>query len=301
MTKRIDLVYDRLVADEKLKAGTKYERLAAIVFRILTERTTVHDLRLRGEVGVAHQIDAVVGDTRKRILIEAKDYDRNVDLPVVRDFSAVVEDLHPDEAFVVTTVGFSDNAQKWAEAKRLTLAVLRPLEGNEDWGNLVRRINFRLNMSAAGDPNVEWFVDRSEAARFAGARNPIGLRRMDDVQVGGKHDPVSPFRDLIEPQLAAQNGSLAPGEAGELGGTHEFDQPTWLHLPDEAPIRVTGYRWRQTVSSATHEFSAGDGIGGLAAELVLRTLDGSVHRIFTNRQIQSWTFDGKTVVPHQEA
>ncbi len=40
-------------------------------------------------------------------------------------------------------------------------------------------------------------------------------------------------------------------------------------------------------------------IGGLAAELVLRTLDGSIHRIVTNRQIQSWTFDGKEVVPRE--
>lgn len=301
MTERIDVVYDRLVADEKLKAGTKYERLAAIAFRMLTERTTVHDLKLRGEVGVAHQIDAVVGEGRTRILIEAKDYDRKVDLPVVRDFSAVVDDLSPDEAFVVTTVGFSDNAQRWARAKGLTLALLRPLEGDDDWGNLVRRINFRLNMSAAGDPHVQWFVDRSEEARFAEGRSPIGRRQTDDVWLGDERDRKSPFRDLIEPQLAAQHATLPPGEAGELSGAHDFERPTWLHLPGEAPIRVTGYEWTQTVSSATHEFSVGDGVGGLAAELMLRTLDGSIHRIFTNRQIQSWTFDGKAVVPHREA
>ena len=34
MTKQIELVYDRLVAEEKLKAGTKYERLAAICAEI---------------------------------------------------------------------------------------------------------------------------------------------------------------------------------------------------------------------------------------------------------------------------
>jgi hypothetical protein len=226
MTERIDLVYDRLVASEKLKAGTKYERLAAIAFRILTERTTVHDLKLRGDVGVAHQIDAVVGEGRKRILIEAQDYDKKVDLPIVRDFSAVVDDLRPDEAFVVTTVGFSDNAQRWAEAKGLMLALLRPLEGDADWGNLVRRINFRLQMSAAGDPTVQWFVDHSEAARFADGSNPVGLCRIDDVRVGDEQHPTTPFRELIEPQLAEQNATLAPGEAGELSGTHEFDQLT---------------------------------------------------------------------------
>lgn len=299
MTDRIDLVYDRLVAEEKLKAGTKYERLAAIAFRILTERTTLHDLRLRGEVGVAHQIDAVVGHERKRILIEAKDYDKKVDLPVVRDFSAVVEDLQPDEAFVVTTVGFSDNAKQWAEAKGLTLALLRPPEGDEDWGTLVKRIDFTMKMSVPSDPSVEWFVDRSEAWRFEEDRNPIGRRWLDDVQVGSEHGPPSPFRELIEPQIEAEYKIVRPGESGEVAGTHEFEQPTWLYLPDEQPIRVTGYKWTQRIAVATHEFSVGLGIGGLAAELVLRTLDGSIHRIFTNRQIQSWTFDGKKVVPRR--
>jgi hypothetical protein len=299
MTDRIGLVYNRLVADEKLKAGTKYERLAAMAFRILTERTTLHDLRLRGEVGVAHQIDAVVGDEHKRVLIEAKDYDKNVDLSVVRDFSAVVEDLQPDEAFVVTTVGFSHNAKQWAAAKGLTLALLRPPEGDEDWGNLVKRIDFTMKMSAPSDPTVQWFIDRSEAARFEGDRNPIGRRWLDDVQVGGEHSPPSPFRDLIEPEIDAKYKTVPPGEPGEVGGMYEFDEPTWLYLPGEKPIRVTGYKWTQRIAVATHEFSVGLGIGGLAAELLLRTLDGSIHRIFTNHQIQSWTFDGKNVVPRQ--
>jgi len=33
MTERIDLVYDRLVAEEKLKRRSKCERLAAIAFQ----------------------------------------------------------------------------------------------------------------------------------------------------------------------------------------------------------------------------------------------------------------------------
>ena len=36
----------------------------------------------------------------------------------------------------------------------------------------------------------------------------------------------------------------------------------------------------------------GEGIAGLAAEL--KTVGGSLHHVFTNREIQKWTFDGKT-------
>lgn len=286
-----------MVVDEKLKAGTKYERLAAIVFHILTKETTLHDLRLRGEVGVPHQIDAVVGDDHKRILIEAKDYDRNVDLPIVRDFSAVVEDLKPDQGFVVTTVGFSKNAVAWAEAKSLKLAIMRVPEGDEDWGNLVQRIEFELKMSVPSDPRMEWFVDESEASRFADGHNPIGRRAIEDVFTGDAEGNLVPFGPTLQPQIDASYGALKPGAAGELTGRFEFEEPTWLHVSGEVPIRVKGYTWSATVAVATRSFSTGIGVGGLAAELVLRTLDGSIHRIFTNKHLQAWTFNGKQVVP----
>ncbi|MDQ3673284.1 MAG: hypothetical protein M3365_02775 [Gemmatimonadota bacterium] len=62
MTNSLDLVYDRLVAAEKLKSGTKNERLTAVVFKILDSSVVViHDVRLRapGKKSV-HQIDADV-------------------------------------------------------------------------------------------------------------------------------------------------------------------------------------------------------------------------------------------------
>jgi hypothetical protein len=297
MTEKIDLVYDRLIADEKLKDGTKYERLAAVVFRILTEETTVHDLRLKGAIGVPHQIDVVIGDEKKRILIEAKDYDRKASLPVVRDFSAVVADLQPDDAIVVSTVGFSANAQKWANAKGVKLAILRVPEDHEDWGNLVTRIDFEMRLSVPGDPTVRWFVDRSEADRFKDGSNPIGLRLFDDLAIGADGEEPTPLRDVLEPEIQREAASVRPGEAGEVEGGKDFSEARWLRLPGEDPIKVTGYRWKQEIHAGTHNFSVGVGVGGLTAELLLRSLDGSIHRLFTNRQIASLTFDGKKVVP----
>jgi hypothetical protein len=87
----------------------------------------VHDLKLRGESDVAHQIDVTVGDDgrRKRILIECKDYADPVGLPEARSFWAVVDDFRPDEAFMVTTERFTGPAAKLAAAKGITAAVLR--------------------------------------------------------------------------------------------------------------------------------------------------------------------------------
>jgi hypothetical protein len=59
------------------------------------------------------------------------------------------------------------------------------------------------------------------------------------------------------------------------------------------PDHITGFGWRQRWEVATEQYSVGLGIGGLTAELVLRTLDGQIHRIFTNRILVAWTVDGK--------
>jgi hypothetical protein len=166
----IDLIYDRLVAEEKLRSGTKYERRAALAFRELTGRATVHDLRLRGSSGVPHQIDVVVGDDAKRVLIETKDYDKVVDLPVVRNFWGVVDDLRPDEAFMLTTVGFSDNARRYASAKGIRLAVLRP-PLDEGWEGFVRRIVLDVTVTGqAGPANIRWHVHPEDHHKLEGDR-----------------------------------------------------------------------------------------------------------------------------------
>jgi hypothetical protein len=297
----IEVLYDDLVAAEKLKSGTKYERLAAIAFSILTERATVHDLRLRGQTGVAHQIDAVVGDARKRVLIEAKDYDRSVDLPVVRNFWAVVEDLKPDEAFVVTTVGFSDNAIQYGTAKGLKLAVLRPPR-DEDWEGLIRRVNLELVITAqAGPPNVTWELHPDDHGKIEGAGYSQGMTDTHSLLLADADGGLRPFYPLLKEQLGEDYGKVPLGGTQEIGRLNRFSEPTWLHVSGLEPLRVNAWKWSVRVASSTETIAIEEGIGGLAAELVLRTVDGSVHRMFTRDQLRSWTFDGKSVVPRGDS
>ena len=96
MTDEIDLIYNRNVADEKLKHGTSYERLAAIVFKILdTDSEVTHDVRLRG-VGksASHQIDVLVragGEAERSLVIECRHKgEAPITLGAVRDFNGAV-------------------------------------------------------------------------------------------------------------------------------------------------------------------------------------------------------------------
>jgi Restriction endonuclease len=298
MTEAIEVIYNRLVAQEKLKSGTPYERLAAITFHLLTERTTVHDLTLRGESDVAHQIDVTVGEdgARKRILIECKDYADPVGLPEVRSFWAVVDDLKPDEAFMVTTERFTGPAAKFAAAKGIIAAVLRPPQ-EEDWKGIVRRIEITISMLVPhGDPAIEWRADPSVTAQEVAA-TPKGTARTDDLSLVDTHGVRRPAKGDIERVIAPPLDF-----EGEYVASHDFNDATWLQVGEVRPLKVIGFKSRQNWGHAVQEVVVGEGLAGLTAELALRSLDGTVHQVFSNRDIQRWTFDAAgRVVPKDSA
>ena len=76
---RYDELHDKYHKILTTKAGTRYEQLAALVFKALESKNAViHDMELAGEdPQVKHQIDVTVeiaGKTR-RAIIECKDFD----------------------------------------------------------------------------------------------------------------------------------------------------------------------------------------------------------------------------------
>lgn len=54
---------------------------------------------------------------------------------------------------------------------------------------------------------------------------------------------------------------------------------------------MTGFKFTQEWGHATEEVVVSDGVPGLTAELVLRSLDGSIHRMFSDSELQQWTLD----------
>jgi hypothetical protein len=142
---RYDELHDRYHAILTTKAGTRYERLAALVFKILeTRNVVIHDLKLIGDSTVAHQIDVSieVDGKQRRLIIECKDFDisgQKVGLDILRGFRSVIEDTKADEGIVLTCTGYTKDAQKYAKAKNIKLSVLRKIQG-EDLEGLIQNI-----------------------------------------------------------------------------------------------------------------------------------------------------------------
>jgi Restriction endonuclease len=231
---RYDELHDKYDAILTTKSGTRYERLAAMVFKALEESTAViHDVSLLGESDVSHQIDVhvtVEGQSR-RVLIECKDFDISGDkvgLPIVRNFWAVLDDTRADEGFIITCNGFTDDAAKYAKAKGIKLVVLR-IHEEKDWEGFIKTVVVRLLALAPANPIMTIAVpDDAERQRFASAMQ--SLHRPGGIHLG---DPVFMVKDqerihFNEFMTARMNKAI----------------PLKDDAPDRASVRVANDGWK---------------------------------------------------------
>lgn len=180
-----DDLHDKYDPISTSKAGTRYERLSALVEKVLDHTAGVtHDLKLVGaDTGVKHQIDVTItrdGQSR-RVLVECKDFDISgepVGLDIVRDFFGAVDDIKPDEAIVVTCNRFTQDAMRYAKGKGIKLAVLRRYTEQDDQGRIKSielnleikiPINYRADIQFVDAKGVEAFYGKPVAAEDAKA------------------------------------------------------------------------------------------------------------------------------------
>lgn len=153
VTEQIEAVYDAAVAAEKLKDGTKYERLTAMVFKILLEDSyVVHDLRLRGDdKETLHQIDVVVSSgpshAPHRILVECKDYGKGtkVGMKEILAFNGRLVQFAGSRGVFVATVDYTAPACSYARDERITLVQLRAFMDSDSTG---RRAQINVSLQA---------------------------------------------------------------------------------------------------------------------------------------------------------
>lgn len=245
---RYDELHDVYHEIQSTKKGTRYERLAAVVFASL-ERTdvVVHDLRLLGESGVEHQIDIRVkkGGKATRILIECKDFDisgKPVGLGVVRDFWGAVDDLHPDEAWILTCNDFTSDARKYAKSKGIRLATLR-LFSEADWEGRVKTIVVNIDVEHPRRDKSDLKVNMSDADAALFARdmsmaqaNELAHPNSDSSQIYDGQQTTS-LRNIAADLLTTFK--LGSGQT-ELVTFKECNG--WISADGNARYKINGYR-----------------------------------------------------------
>jgi hypothetical protein len=297
MTSRYDSIYDRFSDVASSKTGTKYERLVAFVLRVLREHDAViHDIKLIGDSEVKHQIDVTLlrSGQSARTLVECKDFDvsgKPVGLPIIRDFSAVVDDTHPDEALVITCNAFTEDARKFAKAKGIKLAVLRQFE-DSDWKGRVKTIEITFQVMSITEPSVELRLSADANLHFQAELQAIGATG----RIVGKRQPVYVHHHGNRQQIAEFVQDLANGHPREEEGSVRMEvRDVSLEVSGNPLIPVEALVICFDVYHDHHSLKV---TSDKVAELLLQGLSGSDIIIF-DQDLQRLAIDPETgeIVP----
>lgn len=277
MTQEIDLIYDAAVADEKLKNGTKYERLTAIVFQILHDSAcVVHDVHLRGDGKQArHQIDVEVSagpqHERRRVLVECKDHGpgTKVGLSEVRDFNGALIQLQPARGIFVTTSDYTGPALVYARDENIALAVLRPFTG-QDWGGRLREIDITAIGYSPGTPATEWTPTGRTASSPPGLALAPEATRFDSTWYYDENGQAQgTLLTLLDEWWGEVNATVPTDGTAEMSGSWTLQEPTWL-LQDGQLSEVTGFTWTAPVEHMTSLIKVDQ--GKRIVDLILRSV-----------------------------
>lgn len=300
---KVEQIYNKIIADEKLKNGSKFERLAAVVYKILDESDSViHDLTLRGDGKRAqHQIDVTVkkNGSSKRILIECKEYDKVVGIGIIRDFFGAVTQIKPDDAFVVTTVGFTKGAVDFARDEGIKLAILREAK-DSDWEGLIRTIVINIGFIMMDTPKISWIAfDEAERERVQKLlKDNWGETKSLSTQHEFFYDEsfnmISNFQNVFKPIL-----NSAPRIPNQITkGRYEFGNKRYVKMLDHF-VAIKGFEYE--FKSYSNEMQSIVDDGGKVASLLFRILDSDDKYLIFENEIENWTFDDNgEVIPKQD-
>lgn len=286
----IEQVYDRNIAARKLKHGTKYEQLTALVFQVLdADSTIVHDVKLRGDgKRTVHQIDVHVtrGDQTTRVIIECRDKtDPNkVGLDEARSFATVIHQLKAN-GIIVTTTGFTKGARTLATDEGLQLFTLRPfLEADKEGRLMAIDVTARAVMPVPDDVKVltanDVVFDLDEGSV---------VFSMDTVIVDGSK--ATTFRDLLGGLMDTPLKDPVP--EGPQTATRAFDPPVVLDV-DGRHLEIAEMRVDYHVETDDMTFRID--AGGRVAELILQSLDESYDKVIWDEDLQRYIVDPATGV-----
>jgi len=251
-----DLLHDRFYTILSKKLGTRYERLAAVVFRSLDQLgVVVHDMKLVGESGVSHQIDVTIqsNDNSRRVLIECKDFDQSenkVGLDTIEKFWAVVSDLKPDETIVVSCIGFTQPAQQFAKAKHIKLAILREFR-ESDWENRVRRITIVLEVVSPVNVRTSLVYESVEGQRLLEShlQSEVGLTAVEVGLLGVENEGLS-FGTFVDQKVRSHFRLDMP--SGHQSFSISLPSAS-LRVRDHAPVVIKAIQVEYDVVRASQQ------------------------------------------------
>lgn len=128
--------------------ATEYELLTKAIYQTILKQEganveVLHNVSIKGTTGVSHQIDVhwrfKQAGEEHLVVIECKNYGKNVTLGKIRDFRSVLDDIKASRGIMVTKIGYQSGALVYAKKLGIALKTLRP-PTEDDLSTLLKKI-----------------------------------------------------------------------------------------------------------------------------------------------------------------
>lgn len=146
--------------NDSSQPGTRYAMLLAFLTHALhSSRRIIDDIRLVGPDKLKHQVQLQLrtGMEHRTVLIECKEFDlsnQQLGLGMVEEFARSVEASAPDEAIVISCLGFTPEAQKFAKQHGIKLADIREFQAADTFGKNTGATVHRLHDVHVTEPVI---------------------------------------------------------------------------------------------------------------------------------------------------
>lgn len=278
-----DDLHEQIFGFTPKKAGTAYERLAAVMLAELGWESVEHQTKLRPEGRRAEQrldVTATHPDgSVRRLLVECKDWNRDVGKGTMDALVGVRDQAGFDAAMAVTTKGFTTGAIDVAVDEHIAMVILREVRPDD---NFVMGYRFELVPWGHDWSNVQFLVS-AETESFDG--QPGHMNTGDHL--------LHPDGTAAETLAEIFQSKSVSWQEGEFDQEVRFEDGRMAVTSGGQSIAIIGIKWTETAYKSSPLVGEGHESGKPC--LVVEQLDDfgapDSSRLFVDRHLNAWDID----------
>lgn len=222
----------------------EYEKVTKYIYETLGKASGVeiecfgNNCKVTGKSTVKHQIDVLTkhsdGLHSYRTAIECKYWDQNIDKDIIMKVSEIVEDAGLNKGVIVSKLGYTPDAIRFAKYKNIGLVELRELT-EKDWEGRVKDIVININMLMPEITGLELIVSRDIKSDL-----PKGNTRVEFLEIHKENEDREPFEKYIK-EFYSELTKKEENE--EQTKVYKFDKSTkFIYTPTNEEISIQGFK-----------------------------------------------------------
>lgn len=293
----MDKYFETIFGYKPTKRGTGYELLVGAVLKILNESQDVtHNVVYEGKYSDdKYQIDALVENKLASIFIECKDYtERNkpTQRADVQKLAGALNNLDINAGILVSATGFTKPAIQYSEstklnpnAKEIELFTIRP-STKKDAEGVMLSLCVSLDLETIDHEN-------SKVIPIMDIKKTQEILKRNSYKVGGRYNAITNrllksdgtiYKYISE---IVNDKTINPSIDGVSSGEFYFEEDVFICLYGElVKIDKLVYEIRHKVIHIPEFVKIED-----KAILVVKSQDGVIDRIITEKQLKSVVFN----------